>query len=77
MCSRISELERQLEVDRAEAKERLEAQRMEYESRLGELEVELVKKKKEVRKEGCGSTVVVSSSVCISCDPACMSCDLV
>lgn len=50
MCSRISELERQLEVDRAEAKERLEAQRMEYESRLGELEVELVKKKKEVRK---------------------------
>lgn len=39
-------------MDRAEAEERLEAQRMEYENRLGELEVELVKKKKEVRKEG-------------------------
>ena len=61
-----------MEVDRAEAKERLEAQRMEYESRLGELEVELVKKKKEVKKDRCGPLLyelLVSSSVYISCDP--------
>lgn len=52
---RISELERKLEEDRVEAEERLKAQRMEYENKLGELEVELVKKKKEVRRmEGGG-----------------------
>ena len=44
---KISQLEMKLEMDRAEAEERLEAQRIEYESKVEELETTLQERRRE------------------------------